>query len=88
MITGRDKFADAADASAKICQAVDVAIERLTAQFQGRVINGLGIHRDPGQARSAVDAAMGQLMLAAGIIAATAWPTDADYDRLDNPGDE
>ncbi len=75
------KIDAAAKATDQIFDLVGNAINGLNEQFEGRVINGAGIHRDPSQARLAVAAAIDELTKAKAIFDATSWPSREDYDN-------
>ena len=69
------KIDTASAATDRVFGLVGNAINGLNQQFEGRVVNGLGIHRDPSQARLAVAAAIDELKKALAVLDATAWPT-------------
>ena len=75
------KIQAAATATDKVFELVGNALGALDEQFEGRVINGCGVHRDPSQARLALFVAIDELNKAKAIMEATAWPTNADYDQ-------
>lgn len=80
MSEGSQRIDAAADATDRIFALVGETMERLSRQFEGRVINGAGVLSDPSQARAAVIKAIAELQKAQDIFVATNWPVAADYD--------
>ena len=76
----KTKIDAASAATDRVFDHVGTAINRLNEQFDGRVVNGYGICRDPAQARLAVAAGIDELKKALVIMDATVWPTNADYE--------
>jgi hypothetical protein len=76
----KDKIDAASRATDAIFDHVGTAMRSLNEQFEGRVINGYGICRDPSQARLAVGAAIDELRKAVALFDATQWPTREDYE--------
>ena len=75
------KIDAASVATDQIFNLVGNALNGLNGQFEGRVINGAGIHRDPSQARLSVAAAIDELKKALVLFDATKWPNGSDYDH-------
>ena len=79
---GKARIDAASAATDQIFGLVGNALNGLNEQFEGRVINGAGVHRDPSQARRSVAAAIDELKKALVLFEATAWPNDSDYDAI------
>lgn len=69
-------------ATDQIFDLVGNALNGLKEQFEGRVINGAGVHRDPSQARRSVAAAIDELKKSLALFDATAWPIEGDYNDV------
>lgn len=78
----------AADATDQIQDRVGVAIDRLQRGFNGRIVNGYGIYSDPSMRRSDLIEAQKAIEAALSIMRSTNWPSNAEYDALDQGSDE
>lgn len=78
----------AADATDQIQDHVGVAIDRLQLGFNGRIVNGYGIYSDPSMRRSDLIEAQKAVEAALSVMRSTAWPSNAEYDALDQGSDE
>lgn len=78
----------AAKAMDQIQDHVSVAIDRLQRGFNGRIVNGYGIYSDPSMRRSDLIEAQKAIEGALSIMRSIDWPSNAEYDALDQGIDE
>lgn len=78
----------AADATDQIQDQVGIALDRLQGGFNGRIVNGYGIYSDPSMRRSDLVEAQKAIEAALSVMRSTHWPTNAEYDALDQGSEE
>lgn len=78
----------AAKATDQVQDHVGVAIDRLQRGFNGRIVNEYGIYSDPSMRRSDLIEAQKAIEAALSVMRSTAWPSNAEYDALDQRSDE
>jgi len=78
----------AADATDQIQDHVGIALDRLQHGFNGRIVNGYGIYSDPSMRRSDLIEAQKAIEAALSVMRSTHWPTNAEYDALDQGSEE
>ncbi|MGP2494391.1 MULTISPECIES: hypothetical protein [Hyphomicrobiales] len=78
----------AANATDQIQDHVSVAIDRLQHGFNGRIVNGYGIYSDPSMRRSDLVEAQKAIEAALSVMRSTDWPSNAEYDALDQGSEE
>jgi hypothetical protein len=62
-------------------------VKALLADSDARAINAMGVFLRPRARRATLEAAKQAIDAALGVMDATAWPSDADYDSGDHDND-
>jgi hypothetical protein len=78
---GRGKITAASLASDQIMDEVEKARAHLRGPW---LANGYGVFTDHSDVRAAIRSSIERLTAALGVIAATDWPTPADYDASED----